>query len=102
MGAAIGAFIGIIILMILLAVGWWAIQRLMPLISPYIPEPFATIIHVLLVVVMVLIVLWVILKILAVAGVAVPFLRVDLGIPGGAVATLSTQTAPNLRSMLGG
>ncbi len=66
----ISALIGIIIVLILVGVAWWAIQQLLPLIP--LPEPFARIVYVLLVVVMVLIVLWVILQLLAVAGVSTP------------------------------
>jgi hypothetical protein len=66
----IGTLIGIIITLILLGVAWWAIQQLLPLIP--LPEPFARIVHVLLVVVLVLIVLWVIMALLGSAGVNVP------------------------------
>ena len=66
----IGALIGIIIVLIIVGVAWWAIQQLLPLIP--LPEPFRRIIHVLLIVILVLIVLWVILQLLAMAGVAVP------------------------------
>ena len=58
----IGTLIGIIILLIVVGVIWWAIQQLLPLIP--LPEPFARIIHVLLIVILVLIVLYVILMLL--------------------------------------
>jgi hypothetical protein len=58
----IGTLIGIIILLIVVGVIWWAIQQLLPLIP--LPEPFARIIHVLLIVILVLIVLYVILILL--------------------------------------
>jgi hypothetical protein len=65
----IGALIGIIITLIIIGVVYWAITQLLPLIP--LPEPFARIIHVLLVVVLVLIVLWIVLQLLGVAGVGV-------------------------------
>jgi hypothetical protein len=66
----IGALIGIIIVLIVVGVIWWAIQQLLPLIP--LGEPFATIVRVLLVVVLVLIVLWVLLQLLAMAGAPIP------------------------------
>ena len=70
----IGTLIGIIVVLIILGVIWWAIQQLLPLIP--LPEPFARIIHVLLVLILVLVVIWVILTLLSSAGVHVPFLHV--------------------------
>jgi hypothetical protein len=58
----IGTLIGIIVLLIVVGVIWWAVQQLLPLIP--LPEPFARIIQVLLIVVLVLIVLYVILALL--------------------------------------
>ena len=58
----IGTLIGIIILLIVVGVIWWAIQQLLPLIP--LPEPFARIIHVLLILILVLVVLYVILILL--------------------------------------
>jgi hypothetical protein len=58
----IGTLIGIIILLIVIGVIWWAIQQLLPLIP--LPEPFRRIIYVLMVVILVLIVLYVILQLL--------------------------------------
>jgi|SRR5262252_4613413 len=58
----IGTLIGIIIVLIVLGVLYWAITQLLPLIP--LPEPFQRIIHVLLVLILVLVVLWVILQIL--------------------------------------
>jgi hypothetical protein len=66
----IGALIGIIVVLIICGVAWWAIQQLLPLIP--LGEPFATIIRVLLVVILVLIILWVILQLLAMAGAPIP------------------------------
>lgn len=70
MSAAIGALIGIIFVLIILGVAWWAIQQLLPLIP--LPEPFVTIIRVLMTVILVLVVLWVIVVLLGAAGVHVP------------------------------
>jgi hypothetical protein len=58
----IGTLIGIIILLIVVGVIWWAIQQLLPLIP--LPEPFRRIINVLLILILVLIVLYVILILL--------------------------------------
>jgi cytochrome b561 len=58
----IGTLIGIIVLLIIIGVIWWAIQQLLPLIP--LPEPFRQIIYVLMIVVLVLIVLFVILQLL--------------------------------------
>ncbi len=65
----IGTLIGLIFLVIILGVVWWAIQQLMPLIP--LGEPFRTILRVLVVVVMVIIVCWVIMQLLGVAGISV-------------------------------
>jgi hypothetical protein len=70
MSGFIGTLIGIIILLIILGVIWWAIQQLLPLIP--LPEPFRKIIYVLMVLILVLIVIWVMLVILSAAGVHVP------------------------------
>jgi hypothetical protein len=75
MSSAIGALIGIIFVLIIMGVIWWAVQQLLPLIP--IGEPFQTIIRILMVVILVLVVLWVIIVLLGVAGVHVggPFFR---------------------------
>ena len=70
MSGIIGTLIGIIILLIVVGVVWWAIQQLLPLVP--LPEPFRRIIYVLMIVILVLIVLWVILVLLGAAGVSVP------------------------------
>ena len=70
----IGTLIGIIILLIVVGVIWWAIQQLLPLIP--LPEPFARIIHVLLIVILVLIVLYVILILLGSVVSLPPWLHV--------------------------
>lgn len=61
--------IGIIFVLIILGVLWWALQRLMALIP--IAEPFRTIIYVLCVVILVLIVLWIMAQLLGIAGIHV-------------------------------
>jgi hypothetical protein len=58
----IGTLIGIIVLLIVVGVVYWAVQQLLPLIP--LPEPFARIINVLLVLILVLVVIYVILAIL--------------------------------------
>lgn len=70
----IGTLIGIILIIVLLGVVWWAIMRIWPIIAQYVEEPFRTIAYVLLVVVMVLIAIWVILLLLGVAGIHVPMM----------------------------
>lgn len=66
----IATLIGIIVLLIVVGVIWWAIQQLLPLIP--LPEPFGRIVYVLMVVVLVLVVLYVILVLLSAAGLSVP------------------------------
>ncbi len=70
MSGIIGTLIGIILVLIVLGVVWWAIQQLLPLIP--LGEPFRTIIRVLMTIIIVLVVLWVILALLGAAGVHVP------------------------------
>lgn len=65
----IGTAIGIVFVLIILGVLWWALQQLMALIP--IAEPFKTLIYIVSVVLMVLIVLWVISALLAMAGIHV-------------------------------
>jgi uncharacterized membrane protein YwzB len=69
----IGALIGIIVVVIILGVVFWAVQQLLPLIP--LGEPFATIVRVLMIVLLVIIVIWVILQLLGAGGVHVPLLR---------------------------
>lgn len=69
MSGVIGTLVGIIFVLIILGVIWWAINQLLPLIP--LPAPFARIVHVLLIVILVLIVLWVIIVLLGSAGVHV-------------------------------
>lgn len=54
----IGTLISIILTLIVLGVVIWAIQQLLPLVP--MPEPFARIVHVLLIVIVVLVVVYII------------------------------------------
>jgi hypothetical protein len=62
----IGTLIGLIFVIIILGVCWWAIQTLLPLIP--IAEPFRTILRVLMVLVLVCIVLWIIWQLVLASG----------------------------------
>jgi hypothetical protein len=64
----IGTLIGIIFVVIILGVCWWAIQQLLPLIP--MGEPFRTILHVLIVLVMVCVVLWIIWQLVVASGIS--------------------------------
>ena len=70
MSGVIGALIGIIILLLLVGVVYWAIQQLLPMVP--LPEPFRRIIYVIMMVILVLIVIWIIIVLLGTAGVRVP------------------------------
>jgi hypothetical protein len=70
MSGIIGTLIGVIVVLIILGVVWWAINQLLPLLP--IGEPFMSIIRVLMIVILVFVVLWVILVLLGAAGVHVP------------------------------
>jgi len=63
----IGTLIQIVLVLIVLGVIIWGIQRLLPLLSPYLPSPIYTIVHVVLVIIIVLIVVWVIAGLLGIA-----------------------------------
>ena len=65
----IGVLIGIIFVLIILGVLWWAAQQLMALIP--IAEPFKTIIYVLMVIILVVIVLYILSMLLGLAGIHV-------------------------------
>lgn len=68
----IGTVIGIIFVMIILGVLWWAlVTKFWPLISPYVAEPFNTAIYVLMVILFVCIVLWFAAQLLGMAGIHV-------------------------------
>ncbi len=66
----IGTLLGLIFLLIIVGVLWWAAQTLLALIP--IAEPFKTIIYVLTVFIAVIIVLYVLSLLLGMAGVHVP------------------------------
>jgi hypothetical protein len=66
----ISALIGIIILIIVLGIVWWAIQQLLPIIP--MGEPFRTILRVLFVVLAAFVGLWIIIMLIKSAGVHVP------------------------------
>jgi len=66
----IGALIGIILVLIIVGIVWWAIMQLLPLLP--IGEPFMTIVRVLCIVVLALIIIgYVIIPLLNAAGVHV-------------------------------
>jgi hypothetical protein len=94
MSGAIGALIGIIFVIIILGVIWWAINQLLPLIP--LPEPFARIVHVLLIVILVLIVLWIIIVLLGTAGVHVAGPFRSEGFPSGVFASISARATKHL------
>jgi hypothetical protein len=97
MTGLISTFVGIIIVLIILGVLWWAIQQLLPLIP--LPEPFRKIIYVLMVVILVLVVLWVILALLGAAGVAVPG---PFRFSRAGISALGAASAGHLHRMLAG
>jgi hypothetical protein len=72
----ISALVGIIILLIVVGVVWWAVQQLLPLIP--LPEPFRRIINVLLVLILVLIVIYVLMVLLGTVGIHVPMFKLSL------------------------
>ena len=65
----IGTLIGIIFVLIVMGVAWWAAQTLMNLLP--IAEPFKTIIYVAMVLILVCIVLYILAMILGMAGIHV-------------------------------
>ena len=69
MTGLIGTLVGIIIVLLICGIVYWAITQLLPLIP--LPAPFARIINVLLVLIMCLIVIWIILLLLGAAGIHV-------------------------------
>jgi len=70
----IGTLIGIIIVLIVIGVIWWAIQQLLPLIP--LPEPFRRIIYVLMVLILVLIIVYVVLMLLGSIVALPPWLHI--------------------------
>lgn len=69
----LGTIIGLIFVIIILGVAWWAFQRLIALVP--LAEPFKTILDVLIVVLMVVVVIWVLSVLLGMAGIHVPYFR---------------------------
>ena len=67
-----GTVIGLIFLLIILGVLWWAlVQKLWPLVSPYVGEPFATLVYILIVILLVVIALYFAAQLLGLAGIHV-------------------------------
>ena len=64
----IGSILAVILLLVVLGVLIWGLQQLIPLLAPYMPPPFLTIIHVLLVIVIVLVAVYVIAGLLGVVS----------------------------------
>lgn len=65
----VGTILGLIFALIILGVIWWGFQELLKLVP--LPEPFATIVRVLLIIVIVIIVIWVLIVLLGIAGIHV-------------------------------
>jgi hypothetical protein len=66
----IGTLIGILFVIVILGVLWWAVNELLPLIP--IAAPFRTIARVVMVIILVVVVLWIIAQLLSFAGIHVP------------------------------
>ena len=66
----VSTLIGLIFVVIMLGVFWWAAKKLIPLIP--LAEPFRTILYVLMVILMVFVVLWFFSQLLGMAGIKVP------------------------------
>lgn len=65
----IGTIIGLIFLLVILGVVVWGGQQLLALIT--LPEPFATIIRILMVILLVIIIVYVLIVLLGIAGIHV-------------------------------
>ena len=71
---AVGTVVGIILILALLGVLWYVcVNKLWPMIDPYIAEPFKTFIVVAFIILLVIIVISFIVSLLSLAGVHVPF-----------------------------
>ena len=70
----IGVVIGIILILVILGVLFWAGQQIMALVAPYVGEPFTTLIRIAFVILLVMICIWVVVQLLGLAGIGVPFL----------------------------
>lgn len=67
----LGAIIGLIFVLIVAGVVWWAIQQFLPLIP--LAEPFRTAVNVLMTLLLVVVVLWIIAVLLGLVGIHVPY-----------------------------
>lgn len=72
---AIGVVIGIIIVLVVLGVLWWAGKQVFALIAPYVGEPFMTLIRIVGVLLLLFICIFVIVQLLGLAGISVPWFR---------------------------
>lgn len=68
----LGTLIGIIFVLVVCGVVYWAIQQFLPLIP--MAEPFRTAVNVLMVLILVFVVLWIIAVLLGFVGVHVPYM----------------------------
>lgn len=66
----LGTIIGIIFVLVILGVLWWAAQQVLALIP--LAEPFRTLIRVVMVIFIVIVCLWILATILGIAGIHVP------------------------------
>jgi hypothetical protein len=71
----IGSMVAIILVLVILGVLFWAGRQILALCTPYLSEPFLTLIRIVFVVLVVLIAIWVIVWLLGLAGIYVPFPR---------------------------
>ena len=69
----ISTLLGLILVVIILGVLWWAVQQLLPLIP--MAEPFRTILRVLIVLISVILVIYVIMALLSAGGIHVNTFR---------------------------
>jgi hypothetical protein len=72
---SIGVIVGIILVLIFLGVLFWAGKQIFALISPYVGEPFMTLIRIAFVILLVCICIWVVVELLSLGGIVVPFFR---------------------------
>jgi len=70
---AIGVVIGIILVLVVLGVLFWAGKQIFALIATYVGEPFMTLIRIAFVLLLLFICIWVIVVLLGLAGIVVPF-----------------------------
>jgi hypothetical protein len=67
----LGAIIGLLFVLIVAGVVWWAIQQFLPLIP--LAEPFRTAVNVMMTLILVFIVLWIVAVLLGFVGINVPY-----------------------------